>query len=173
MVRRGLTVERHAQSTAYIAVTTVTGDQVIGTNSFFDAIRRVHAQGYAGGILIEVVHVTGEQGPHVIKALEPVEQYGIDLRLNKRIAPRPAEFIGHGLDISETATLGREEPHGVPRCGVWQYLVHQAEGLDGAQRFVIDADCTGVIDQLVELFYHQHIDADLAEVVGNCQPYGA
>ncbi|MOA07639.1 hypothetical protein D3C78_1273460 [compost metagenome] len=100
-------------------------------------------------------------------------KYRIDLGLDEGIATGPAELVGHRLDIGEAAAIGGQEAHGVPRRGVRQDLVHQADGLDGAQGFVIDADGTRVVDQLVELLDHQNLDAGLAQVVSNGQSYGA
>ena len=173
LVRCGLTVKTDTQVAAYIAVAAVAGDQVIGTNGFFFAFRRIGHQGDPAAVLGELLDITGEQHLHVAEAAQALVKHGIYLGLDEGVPTRPTEFIGHRLDISKAAALGGQKAHGMVRCSVRQHFVDQPDGLDGTQGLVVDTNGTGVIDQLVQLLDDKNVHACLAEIVGDGQAHGA
>ncbi|MDT4829203.1 hypothetical protein FQZ97_626180 [compost metagenome] len=172
LVGRGLALKGNAQGTTDKAVAAVASDRVAGPH-VLAALRSVQLDADPIGILAAADQITREQHLHIGETRQALVKYRIDLGLDEGIATGPAELVGHWLDIGEAAALGGQEAHRVPRRGVRQDLVHQADRLDGAQGFVIDADGARVVDQLVELLDHQDLDAGLAQVVGNGQSHGA
>ncbi|MNI77992.1 hypothetical protein D3C73_1343330 [compost metagenome] len=59
----------------------------------------------------------------------------------------------------------------MPWRGVRQHVIDQTDGLQGAQRFIVNADGARIVDQRIELLHHQHLNAHLAEIVRHHQPH--
>ena len=173
LIRRGFTFKWHIQRAPDVAGATVAGHQPLGLHRFPLAVRRFQVQRHFTILLAEGFQFARKQATHVGETRQPFQHHRIHLRLNERIAARPAKFVGHRLDIGKAAAFRGKKAHRVPRRGVWQNVLDQTNGLHGAQRFIVNTDGAGIVDQRVELLYHQHLNAHLAKIVRHHQPYRA
>ena len=167
LIRRGFAFKRHIQRASDVAAAAVACHQPLGLHRFALAVRSFQIQRYFTVLLAKGFQFAGEQAAHVGKTRQPFQHHRIHQWLNKRIAARPAKFVGHRLDISKAAAFRREKAHRVPRRGVRQNALDQPHRLHGAQRFIVNADGSGIVDQRVELLHHQHVNAHLAKIVGH------
>ena len=170
LIRRGFAFKWHIQRTSDVAGPTVAGHQPLSFHRFTLAIRRFQVQRHFTILLAEGFQFAGEQAAHVGKTRQPFQHHRVYLRLNKRVAARPAKFVGHRLDISKTAPFRGEKAHRMPRRGVRQNIFDQTDGLHGAQRFIVNADGARIVDKGIELLHHQHLNAHLAKIVRHHQP---
>lgn len=78
----------------------------------------------------------------------------------------PAEFVGLRVVDDDALAAAIDQAHDVLRGGVRAHLFHQADALDGAQRLVIQAHASWIVDQGVACFEHGHRMAIAAKDIG-------
>ena len=171
LIWRGFTFEWHIQRAPDDAAAAVAGHQPLGLHRFTLTVRCLQVQRHFAILLTERLQLAREQATHVGKPRQPFQHHRVYLRLNKRITARPAKLVGHRLDISKAAALGGKKAHRMPWRGVRQHVIDQTDGLQGAQRFIVNADGARIVDQRIELLHHQHLNAHLAEIVRHHQPH--
>ena len=132
LIRRGFTFKRHVQRASDVAAAAVTSHQPLGLHRFTLTVRCFQIQRHFAVLLAEGLKLAGEQAAHVGKTRQPFQHHRVHLRLNKRIAARPAKFVSHRLDISKTAAFRGEKAHRMPRRGVRQNVLDQTHRLHGA-----------------------------------------
>src|SRR5690606_15747395 len=152
--RGGGAVEAHAHLLAGGAAAAVAADQVAGAPGL-----RARDGGEVDLDVLAGVAAGGHgRAPAHLDAVEPVErveQLGVDQRLHEAVALGPAERGVGGGDLGQQAAVGVDEAHDLVRGRVRQHAVDHADGLEGAQRFVVDADAARVVDQRRAFLHHQ------------------
>lgn len=82
----------------------------------------------------------------------------------------PAELLGLRIVLQDSPAGTVDQPHDVLRRGVRPDEFRKAQGLQGAEGLVIQADTAGVIDQAVAGFKYGHGVSVHAKDVGQRQP---
>ena len=109
--------------------------------------------------------------PHVdvVEAVEAAVQFGVDHRLDESVALGPAETCVGRRHLGEQPPLAVEEPQNLVRHGMRQDAVDQPDGLEGAQRLVVEPDTTGIVDEGVALIDDHGPDTLQSKDVGQGQ----
>ncbi|MCY1222980.1 hypothetical protein D9M72_350890 [compost metagenome] len=169
LVGLGTAFERQVERASHQAVAAVCTDHVGGADAHRPACIVGGIDPHAVVVVRERRHTVAQQRAHMREALQAFKQDAVGQRLDKGIAARPAELVGARLDRRKAAPARGDETHPVIGRGVRQQRLRQADRLEYAQRFVIEADGTRVVDDLRELFHQHHADALQAEDIGDHQ----
>ena len=145
-------------------------DEVVGGDG--GRLAAVHVAEGGNDVVAAVVDPDELRPQSCLGAREPVEpgeQDTVDQRLDEPVAPGPAELVGLRVHLRDDGAAPVHRPHHVVRDGVGQHLVDQLDRLHGAQRLVIDADGTGVVDEVVEALHDERRDVVATEHVAEGQ----
>ena len=91
----------------------------------------------------------------------------VDFRLDEAVLAVPAELLGLRVVDEDDLSGTVDQAHDVLRVGVRPDRVHQTDGLDGAEGFVVQTDAAWVVDQIIPGLEHGHAAAVHAQDV--CQ----
>ena len=146
---RGLALERHAHRLAGDAAAAVAADEIPRPDGRLGAVGECDGRGDPVGVVDVAEQGVREADVDVVEPRQPLQQLGVDQRLDEAVAPRPAEVLGARRDVGQHLARAVDHAHDVVRRGVRQDLLDDAGGLERPERFVVQADPAWVVDQLL------------------------
>jgi hypothetical protein len=124
-------------------------------------------------VLLDLGHGVAEVDVDPVEAVEAAEQLAVDERLVEAVLARPAEGMDLRVVVEDDLALRGHEPHDVRRPGQGLDLLGEPDGLDQAERLVVEADRAGIVDEVVTGLEEHRPAAVEAEQVREHEPDGA
>ena len=157
---------RNIELRANGAARAVARDQICAANSATAAIRGLHAHIHMVAPLFEADQFVPEERRNIGKPIQTVPELIFQYVLMEGVTARITEFARGGMNESEAFAGGADIERAIVQHGARRHIRDEADGLHGAQGFVIDGDGARFAHRGFVFFQNDDGDARKPQKIG-------